>query len=89
MIDTDILIVGGGAIGLSCLNQVPPYLSRILIERNSSFGQEASSRNSEVIHSGIYYPHQSLKTEHCKVGRNELYRFCQGNQILTGNVANM
>jgi len=81
MIDTDILIVGGGAIGLSCLNQVPPHLSRILIEKNSSFGQEASSRNSEVIHSGIYYPHRSLKTEHCKVGRNELYRFCQGNQI--------
>ncbi|NBX75405.1 MAG: FAD-dependent oxidoreductase [Proteobacteria bacterium] len=81
MIETDILIIGGGAVGLSCLNQVPPHLNRILIEINPSFGQEASSRNSEVIHSGIYYPHRSLKTEHCKIGRNELYRFCQGNRI--------
>ncbi|NBT58432.1 FAD-dependent oxidoreductase [bacterium] len=81
MIKTDVLIVGAGAVGLSCLNQVPPQLSKILIEKNSSFGQEASSRNSEVIHSGIYYPHHSLKSEHCKVGRNELYRFCQSNRI--------
>jgi len=81
MIDTDILITGAGAVGLSCLNQVPPGLTCILIEKNQSFGQEASSRNSEVIHSGIYYPHRSLKTEHCKTGRNELYRFCQANRI--------
>ncbi|MFM8269710.1 MAG: NAD(P)/FAD-dependent oxidoreductase [Pseudomonadota bacterium] len=81
MIETDVLIIGAGAVGLSCLNQVPSNLKRVLIERHTSFGQEASSRNSEVIHSGIYYPHGALKTEHCKIGRNELYRFCQANQI--------
>lgn len=81
MIETDVLVIGGGAVGLSALNQVPPKLHRLLIEKHSSFGQETSSRNSEVIHSGIYYPHGSLKSEHCKVGRNELYRFCQGNRI--------
>lgn len=76
-----MLVIGAGAIGLSCVNQLPPQLNRVLIEKNSSFGQEASSRNSEVIHSGIYYPHGSLKTEHCKIGRNELYRYCQSNRI--------
>ena len=81
MIETDVLVIGGGVMGLSSVNQIPPGLSSILIEKNSKCGQEASSRNSEVIHSGIYYPHGSLKTEHCKVGRNDLYRFCQNNQI--------
>lgn len=81
LIETDILIIGAGAVGLSCLNQLPPGIDAILIEQHSKFGQETSSRNSEVIHSGIYYPKGSLKTEHCKVGRNELYRYCRANQI--------
>ena len=81
MIETDVLIIGAGVIGLSCLNQLPPQIDAILIDQNSGFGKESSSRNSEVIHSGIYYPKGSLKTEHCKVGRNELYRFCRGNNI--------
>jgi L-2-hydroxyglutarate oxidase LhgO len=81
VIKTDILILGGGALGLSILNQMPSQLSSLLIERHEKFGMETSSRNSEVIHSGIYYPHGSLKTEHCTVGRNELYRFCRENNI--------
>lgn len=81
MIETDVLIIGAGVMGLSCANQLHPKLTKILIERNKKPGQEASSRNSEVIHSGIYYPHGSLKTEHCKVGRNELTQFCKTNQI--------
>ncbi|NBW98474.1 FAD-dependent oxidoreductase [bacterium] len=81
MIDTDVVVIGGGVIGLSCVNQIPVGLKAILIEKNRRCGEESSSRNSEVIHSGIYYPHGSQKTEHCKVGRNELYRFCEKNQI--------
>lgn len=81
MIETDVLIVGAGAVGLSCLNQLPTSIDAVLVEQHSKFGQETSSRNSEVIHSGIYYPKGSLKTEHCKVGRNELYRYCRSNQI--------
>jgi len=82
MIETDVLVIGGGVMGLSSVNQIPSGLRSILIEKNFKCGQEASSRNSEVIHIGIYYPHGSLKTEHCKVGRNEIYRFLQKNQIL-------
>lgn len=81
MLKTDILVIGGGVVGLSILNQLPKQAACLLIERHERFGMETSSRNSEVIHSGIYYPHGSLKTEHCKVGRNELYRFCRANQI--------
>lgn len=81
MIETDVLVIGGGVLGLSSVNQIPPGLRSIVVEKNVKCGQEASARNSEVIHSGIYYPHGSSKTEHCKIGRNELYRFCQKNQI--------
>ena len=81
MVETDFLIIGAGVMGLSCANQIHPRYKKILIERNPKPGQEASSRNSEVIHSGIYYPQGSLKTEHCKVGRNELIQFCKANQI--------
>lgn len=81
MIETDVLIMGAGVIGLSCANQIHPKFKKILIEKNKKPGQEASSRNSEVIHSGIYYPKGSLKTEHCKIGRNELIQFCKAHQI--------
>lgn len=81
MIETDVLVIGAGVVGLSCLNKIPKQFSALLIEQQSGFGKETSSRNSEVIHSGIYYPHGSKKTEHCKVGRNEIYRFCRENQI--------
>jgi len=81
LIETDVLVVGGGVIGLSCVNQIPPGLRSLVIEKKSKCGQGISSRNSEVIHSGIHYAHGSLKTEHCKVGRNEIYRYCEKNKI--------
>jgi len=81
VLETDVLIIGGGVVGLSILEQVPSKWSALLLERHPSFGRETSSRNSEVIHSGIYYAHGSKKTEHCKVGRNELYRFCQERSV--------
>lgn len=47
------------------------------IEQHEQYGQETSSRNSEVIHSGIYYPPDALKTRLCIAGRHELYRVCE------------
>lgn len=52
-----------------------------IIEKNAAFGQETSSRNSEVIHAGIYYPKDSLKTRTCIEGRELLYEFCSRNNI--------
>lgn len=57
------------------------YRDIIIIEKNPSFGQETSSRNSEVIHAGIYYPKDSLKTKTCIEGNQLLYKFCAEENI--------
>jgi len=79
---TDIAIIGAGAIGLaaSCLLS-DLKKSIIVVEKNPSFGQETSSRNSEVIHAGIYYPKSSLKAKTCIKGRKLLYDFCSKHNI--------
>src|SRR5690606_22500243 len=66
------------AIATACAQQ---RRSVILIEQHPQFGAETSSRNSEVIHSGIYYPVNSLKTRFCVQGRQDLYRFCADRNI--------
>jgi len=73
----DITIIGAGVIGLSIAYALGKLDKDVLvIEKNSSFGQETSSRNSEVIHSGIYYPPGSMKADTCIQGRELLYDFC-------------
>ena len=52
-----------------------------IIEKNKSFGLETSSRNSEVIHSGIYYPSDSLKSKLCIRGNILLYDYCISKNI--------
>jgi len=72
------IIVGAGVIGLASAYELCATCNDIVvIEKNTSFGQETSSRNSEVIHAGLYYPPQSLKAMTCIRGRDLLYRFCQ------------
>jgi len=79
---TDITIVGAGVIGLAIAAELSKaYQNIFVVERNTAFGQETSSRNSEVIHAGIYYPHNSLKTKTCIEGKNLLYEFCLKNNI--------
>lgn len=76
----DIAIIGAGVIGLAVAAEISaqqPGLSIIIFERNEKFGQETSSRNSEVIHAGIYYPTGSLKARLCVEGKELLYRFCE------------
>ena len=53
----------------------------VLVEKESSFGQETSSRNSEIIHAGIYYEKDSLKAKLCVEGKDLLYAFCKENNI--------
>ena len=65
-----ITIIGAGVIGLACAAELSKKFDEIIvIEKHSSFGQETSSRNSEVIHAGIYYPPGSLKAKLCVEGR--------------------
>jgi L-2-hydroxyglutarate oxidase LhgO len=78
----DITIVGAGIIGLAVAKELSsPDKDILIIEKNQSFGQETSSRNSEVIHAGIYYPKNSLKAKTCLEGKALLYEFCQKNNV--------
>lgn len=80
--DYQILIVGAGAVGLAVAKQLSERgYSCLIIERNSSFGMETSSRNSEVIHAGIYYPKNSLKSKLCISGNAMLYDYCKQKDI--------
>ncbi len=75
----DIAIIGAGVVGLAIARELSGKTGKTVavLERNLKFGQETSSRNSEVIHSGIYYPHHLLKTQLCLEGRELLYQFCE------------
>ena len=78
----DILIIGAGVVGLAIAKELGGRGKEVvLVEKNSSFGQETSSRNSEVIHGGMYYPTGTLKAKLCVQGREILYDLCENNNI--------
>lgn len=80
----DIVIIGGGVVGLAVaytLSSRIPEKTIVLLERNEKCGQETSSRNSEVIHAGLYYPADSMKTMLCVEGSGLLYAFCGRHQV--------
>ena len=82
MEEIKITIVGAGALGLAIGYELSKYYPDIFIlEKNPAFGQEASSRNSEVIHAGIYYPQDSLKAKTCLEGKHLIYEFCRNFNI--------
>jgi L-2-hydroxyglutarate oxidase LhgO len=77
MTDVDVLVVGAGIIGLSVARACAVVGMRVaVIDRDVRVGGGVSSRNSEVIHAGIYYPTGSLKARFCVEGRRALYDFC-------------
>jgi L-2-hydroxyglutarate oxidase LhgO len=78
----DILIVGAGLVGLAVARELSGAGKEVVVvERNISFGQETSSRNSEVIHGGMYYPAGSLKAKLCVEGRRLIYGLCAQHSI--------
>ncbi|MFQ6675468.1 MAG: NAD(P)/FAD-dependent oxidoreductase [Fidelibacterota bacterium] len=81
--DYDVVIVGAGVVGLAVAWALAErkVTSVLVIEKESSYGRGTSGRNSEVIHSGIYYPEDSLKSRYCRAGREALYRFCRDNDV--------
>jgi 2-hydroxyglutarate dehydrogenase len=83
MADFEIAVIGAGVVGLAIaarLSEKHPRL--IVLEKNEKYGMETSSRNSEVIHAGIYYEPGSLKASLCVEGRNELYALCKEYDII-------
>ena len=74
--DADIVVIGAGVIGLACA-RAAALAGRdvIVLEAESLIASHTSSRNSEVIHAGIYYASGSLKARHCVSGRRKLYDY--------------
>ncbi|MCX5848091.1 MAG: NAD(P)/FAD-dependent oxidoreductase [Deltaproteobacteria bacterium] len=78
----DITIIGAGVIGLAIAAEIArPDLSIFILEKNPSHGEGISSRNSEVIHGGMYYPEGSLKASLCVNGNKMLYDIAAKNNI--------
>lgn len=78
----DTLIIGAGALGLACAARLAsPHQSTLIVEAESLIGSHGSSRNSEVIHAGLYYPPGSLKAALCLEGRERLYAWCVEHRV--------
>jgi L-2-hydroxyglutarate oxidase LhgO len=79
----DVVIIGAGVVGLAIAQEIAYHSKKsiVVLERNRTYGQETSSRNSEVIHAGIYHSANMLKTRLCIKGSRLLYEFCIKNKV--------
>src|SRR5262245_34609273 len=76
--EADAVVIGAGAVGLACARALALNGREVLVlEAAGAIATETSSRNSEVIHAGIYYPTGSLNAKLCVSGRRELYTYCR------------
>ena len=81
---TDVIVIGGGIIGLSTALQIlqsRPRTRLVLIEKEQGIAQHQTGHNSGVIHSGLYYKPGSLKALNCRTGRAQLLNFCDHEHI--------
>jgi L-2-hydroxyglutarate oxidase LhgO len=80
--DIDALVVGAGVVGLAVARELAlAGRSVVILDAADGIGTETSSRNSEVIHAGLYYPPGSLKARLCVEGRRALYAFCDAHGV--------
>ncbi|KAI7901539.1 FAD dependent oxidoreductase [Cokeromyces recurvatus] len=83
-VEVDNIVIGAGVVGLAIgekLTRERPNEMTFVIDKNKRIGEETSSRNSEVIHAGLYYPEDSLKTKLCIQGNRMLYDLCRERKI--------
>ena len=86
----DAVVIGAGVIGLAVARELAIAGREVLIlERNALIGAETSSRNSEVIHAGIYYPTGSVKAETCVRGKALLYDYCDRRHVPCNRVGKL
>jgi L-2-hydroxyglutarate oxidase LhgO len=77
MEDIDVIVVGAGVVGLACARALALAGREVLlVDAEAGIGMGTSSRNSEVVHAGIYYPPGTLKAFHCVRGKSWLYAYC-------------
>ena len=82
--DIDLVIIGGGIIGLATANEIlraKKNINIVVLEKSSTVASQQSGHNSGVIHSGIYYKPGSFKAEFCVEGRRTMTEFCEENEI--------
>ena len=78
----ECLVIGAGAVGLAVARALARRGREVLVlEAESAIGTGVSSRNSEVIHAGIYYPPGSAKARLCLEGRHRLYEYCEAHGV--------
>ncbi len=78
----DVVIIGAGVVGLAIACKIANKDREMyVLEQETNYGQGTSSRNSEVIHAGIYYPKGSLKAELCVKANPMIYEICKENKI--------
>lgn len=79
----NIAIIGAGVVGLAAARAIAEKgeSSVLIIEKEDGFGHGTSSRNSEVIHSGLYYSDGSVKASYCAKANQKLYEFCEKENV--------
>jgi L-2-hydroxyglutarate oxidase LhgO len=78
----DSCVIGAGVVGLAVARKLAEAGREVVVlDREGEFGQGVSSRNSEVIHAGIYYPEGSLKALMCVAGKHKLYDYCESRGV--------
>lgn len=84
------VVIGAGVVGLAIARQLALQDREVIVlESDSAFGQGISSRNSEVIHAGIYYPPGSLKASLCVRGKQLLYDYCHERHIAANAIGKL
>ncbi|GJE39448.1 NAD(P)/FAD-dependent oxidoreductase [Methylobacterium persicinum] len=79
----DVLVVGAGVVGLAIGRALALRGHSVIVaEADKAIGTGVSSRSSEVIHAGMYYPEGSLRARHCVKGSRKLYHFCEKHGVL-------
>ncbi len=82
MEQVDTVVIGAGVVGLAVARALAMAGREVIVlEAESAIGTHTSSRNSEVIHAGIYYPKGSLKARLCVAGRQQLYAYCADHGV--------
>src|SRR3954463_12903011 len=77
-----ILVIGAGVVGLAVARAAAVAGHDVIVaEATHGIGNGVSSRNSEVIHAGMYYPADSLRARHCIRGRRLLYAYCASHGV--------
>ncbi len=87
--DVDVAVIGAGVVGLAVAAVVAQTRSVAIIERHGSYGLETSSHNSGVVHAGIYYPSDWLKTTLCVEGNRLLYAWAEEHGVAINRCAKL